>query len=210
MSAAAAAIVPLALAPPLAAQGRGEYRQMASLAAGGSFGDGDTAPALSAGLAFRLSARVGLDVELAYARKLDFTLDRCPPPRLCVIGGQVPVTGRTVSLVPHFVLGVLPESGRLRAYVQVGVGAGHVRQRYVQEFPFSRDPGDPVELTRSSLTLAISFGGGAAVRLSRRLEVGVDVRSLHLLDDPAPVERFIVPSGTLSTLRVGSRVSWRF
>jgi hypothetical protein len=127
-----------------------------------------------------------------------------------VLGGQVPVTGRTVSLVPQLVVDVLPESRRLRAYVQFGVGAGHVRQRYFSGLPFTDELSERVELTRSSLTIAVSFGGGATVQLSRRLGVGIDVRSLHLRDDPASVERFIVPSGTLSTLRVGSRVSWRF
>jgi hypothetical protein len=208
--AAAVAIVSLAVAPPLLGQGRQEHVQMASFAAGGSFGDGDAALALSAGLAFRLVRRVWMDVELAYARKLDFTLDLCPPPRLCVLGGQVPVTGRTVSLVPHLVVDLLPEPRRLGAYVQFGAGAGHVRQRYFSGLPFPGGLSQRVELTRSSLTIAVSFGGGATVQLSRRLGVGIDVRSLHLRDDPASVERFIVPSGTLSTLRVGSRVSWRF
>ena len=208
--AAAVAIVSLAVAPPLLGQSRHDHGQMASLTAGGSFGDGDIALALSAGLAFRLARRIRMDVELAYARKLDFTLDLCPPPRLCVLGGQVPVTGRTVSLVPHLVVDLLPESHRLGAYVQFGVGAGHVRQRYFSGLPFTGGPSERVELTRSSLTIAVSFGGGATVQLSRRLGVGIDVRSLHLRDDPASVERFIVPSGTLSTLRVGSRVSWRF
>jgi hypothetical protein len=207
--AAAVAIVSLAIAPPLLGQSRHEQGQMASFAAGGSFGDGDTALALSAGLAFRLSHRLRMDVELAHARKLDFTLDLCPPPRLCVLGGQVPVTGRTVSLVPHLVVDLLPES-RLGAYVQFGIGAGHVRQRYFSGLPFTGGPSGRVELTRSSLTIAVSFGGGATVQVSPRLGVGIDVRSLHLRDDPASIERFIVPSGTLSTLRVGSRVSWRF
>jgi hypothetical protein len=208
--AAAVAIVSLAVAPPLLGQSRQEYGQMASFTAGGSLGDGDPALALSAGLAFRLAPRIWMDVELAHARKLDFTLDLCPPPRLCVLGGQVPVTGRTVPLVPQLVVDVLPESRRLRAYVQFGVGAGHVRQRYFSGLPFTDELSERVELTRSSLTIAVSFGGGATVQLARRLGVGIDVRSLHLRDDPASVERFIVPSGTLSTLRVGSRVSWRF
>jgi hypothetical protein len=67
-----------------------------------------------------------------------------------------------------------------------------------------------VELTRSSLVVATSFGGGATFQISRRLAVGADVRSLQLFDDEATADRFITPSGVLSTLRVGSRVSWRF
>lgn len=208
--AVAVAIVSLAVAAPLLGQSRQEDGQRASFTAGGSFGDGDTALALSAGMAFRLARRIWIDVELAYARKLDFTLDLCPPPRLCVLGGHVPVTGRTLSLVPHLVVDMLPESRRLGAYLQVGVGAGHVRQRYFSGLPFTGPLSERVELTRSSLTVAVSFGGGATAQLSRRLAVGIDVRSLHLRDDPASVERFIVPSATLSTLRVGARVSWRF
>jgi hypothetical protein len=48
------------------------------------------------------------------------------------------------------------------------------------------------------------------VQVSRRLAVGADVRSLHLLDEAANPGRFITPAGALSTLRVGSRVSWQF
>ena len=201
--------VTLMHAGPLGAQSREKPDRHASFTAGASFGDGETALALSTGLRFGFLTRVGLDVEAAYARKLDFTLDLCPAPRICVIGGQLPVTGRTVSLVPHLALELLPASRAIRAYVEAGVGAGHVRQRYFS--PVSAGSGaERVEHTRSSLTLAISFGGGATVQVSRRLAIGVDVRSLHLLDEAASPARFITPSGALSTLRVGSRVSWQF
>lgn len=194
----------LALAPPLRAQRSEETGPRASFTAGASFGDGETALALSAALGFPLSDRLGLEFELAYARKLDFTIDLCPAPRVCVLGGQLPVTGRTVSLVPHLLIDLLPVSRRHRAYIQAGVGAGHVRQRYFLGFA------SPVELTRSNLTVAFSVGGGASVQISRRLSVGADVRSLHLIDDEATADRFITPSGALDTLRVGSQVSWRF
>jgi hypothetical protein len=177
--------------------------------AGASLGDGDPALALSAGLGVRLSRRLGLEFELAYARALDFTLDLCPAPLVCVLGGRFPVTGRTVSLVPYLVVELLPPSSRWRVHVLAGVGAGHVRQRYLLDPPFTGAV-TPVEFTRSSLTAAFSFGGGATARIAPRLSFGVDVRSLHLRDDDARPERFITPAGTLSTLRVGSRVSWRF
>jgi hypothetical protein len=166
------------------------------------------APALSAGLRFRLSDRLGLEIEGAYARKLDFTLDLCPPPLVCVRGGQLPVTGRTVSLVPHLAIELVPPSRRRRVYAQAGAGAGHVRQRYFTT-P-STSGADGVELTRSSVTVALSVGAGAMVRISRRFALGADVRSLHLFDEAAPVERFISPSGRLTTLRVGSRISYEF
>lgn len=173
-----------------------------------SLGDGERALALSAGLGLRLSSRLELEFELAYARKLDFTLDLCPAPRVCVVGGQVPVTGRTVSLVPHLVVDLLPPGRRLRAYAQAGAGVGHVRQRY---FPtvFPR-AADAAERTRSNVVLAFSAGAGATVDLTRRLAIGVDVRSLHLLDEDTSPDRFITPARMLSTLRVGSRVAWRF
>ena len=201
--------VSLMLVRPLAAQSREKPDTRASFAAGASFGDGGTALALSAGLRFGFSTRFGLEVEAAYARKLDFTIDLCPAPRVCVLGGQLPVTGRTVSLVPHLALELLPPSGAIRAYVVAGVGAGHVRQRYFSSGS-SGSGAERVEFTRSSLTLALSFGGGATVQVSRRLAIGADVRSLHLLDEAANLERFITPSGALSTLRVASRVSWQF
>ena len=201
--------VSLMLVRPLAAQSREKPDTRASFAAGASFGDGGTALALSAGLRFGFPTRFGLEVEAAYARKLDFTIDLCPAPRICVLGGQLPVTGRTVSLVPHLAFELLPPSGAIRAYVVAGVGAGHVRQRYFGSVS-AGSGAERVEFTRSSLTLALSFGGGATVQVSRRLAIGADVRSLHLLDEAANLERFITPSGALSTLRVGSRVSWQF
>jgi hypothetical protein len=201
--------VALAIAAPLGAQSR-EPGRRASFAAGASFGDGETAPALSAGLTFALSRRVGLEFELAYARKLDFTLDLCPAPLQCVLGGQLPVTGRTVSLVPHLLIELFPASSRLSVYAQAGVGGGHVRQRYFLGPPLVSSFAEPVEFTRSKIVVAFSFGGGVAVQLSRRLAVGADVRSLHLLDEQAKAGRFIMPSGALSTLRVGSRISWQF
>lgn len=200
-------LVSLAIAPPLRAENREAPGRRASFTAGASLGDGETALALSLGLGFRWSDRLGLEFELAYARKLDFTLDLCPAPRVCAIGGQVPVTGRTVSLIPHLLFELLPVSRRLRAYAHMGVGAGHVRQRYFFGPPLT---GEPVEFTRSQPAAAFSFGGGVTVRISRRLAMGADVRSLHLLDEEATADRFIRPSGALNTLRVGSRISWQF
>ena len=78
----AAVILPAAPAP-LGAEGR-----QASFAAGTSFGDGGSALALTAGMGFRFSQRFGMDIELAYARKLDFTFELCPAPLVCVRGGQ--------------------------------------------------------------------------------------------------------------------------
>jgi hypothetical protein len=199
-----------AIAAPLNAQGQQDLRRRAALTAGASLGDGETALALSAALGFELAARLGFEFELAYGRKLDFTLDLCPAPRICVLGGRLPVTGRTVSLVPHLVFDLVPASRRLQAYVQAGVGAGHIRQRYFFGPPVLASIPESPELTRSKAVLAFSAGGGAGFRLSRRLALSADVRSLHLFDEAAVAERFITPSGTLSTLRVGARVSWLF
>lgn len=198
----------LTLPLPLAAQTTHNLPRQASFTAGGSFGDGNTAVALTVGLGFRLKSRVGMDVELAHARKLDFTVDLCPPPRMCVIGGTFPVTGRTLSLVPHVTFDILPPSQAVRAYVMAGAGLGHVRQRYFLGPPLFG--GNRVEFTRSSLTSAASFGAGVTVAIARRLSLGVDVRSLFLFDDRAESDPFITPTGRLSTLRVGSRVSWAF
>jgi len=209
LSVAVAVFLPLTFAPALWAQSRDERVRHASFTAGASFGDGETAPALSAGMRFGVSERVGLEVEFAHARTLDFTLDLCPAPLVCVRGGELPVTGRTISLIPHVVIELLPASRRIRAYALAGAGAGHVRQRYFTTPPADRGE-DGVELTRSSQTFAVSFGGGASVRISRRFAVGADVRSLHLFDDAATIGQFITPAGTLGTLRVGSRVSYDF
>ncbi len=197
------------VAAPLHAQSGDELKRDASFTVGASFGDGETALASSAALRFRLASRVGLEFELAHARKLDFTIDLCPAPLVCVRGGQFPVTGRTVSFVPHVVVELLPQSNRLRVYAQAGVGVGHVRQRYfLSEPPTNENPEG--ELTRSNVVAAFSFGGGAMIAMSRRSGIGVDVRSLHVLDEEAPAGRFITPDGMLNTLRVGARISWRF
>ena len=207
---AGVALIALAFTSPLGAQSRQELRHHASFTAGASFGDGETALATAIALGVRVAGRAGVELELTHARKLDFVLDLCPAPRLCVIGGRLPVTGRTVSLVPHITIELLPPSPRLRVYAGAGIGAGHVRQRYFFGSPLPTSSGERVEFTRSKPTPAVSFGGGAEVDVSPRLAVGVDVRSLHLFDDPPAVERFITPAGRLSTLRIGSRLIWRF
>ena len=111
---------------PLHAQGGDESRKhaaRASFTTGASFGDGETALGLAAALGFRVGDRLGLEFELAHARKLDFTIDLCPPPRVCVIGGQLPVTGRTVTLVP-------PRPGTSAPVIQAaGVRTGGHRRR---------------------------------------------------------------------------------
>lgn len=204
---AAVAILLFVVSPPLRAERREGRAMEAFFTTGASSGDGGTALALSTGLRAMFSSRAGVEVEIAHARRLDFTLEVCPAPLVCVAGGQIPVTGRTLSLVPHLVIQLLPASQRLQAYVQAGVGAGHVRQRYFFGPPLSDTL---AERTRSNLTPALSFGGGATIQISPRIAVGADVRSLHLRDDRPTPERYITPSGTLSAVRVGSRVSWRF
>jgi hypothetical protein len=200
------ALFSLLLASTGFAQEREERPRRAAFTTAASFGDGETALALSAVLGFAFSDRVGLELEAAYARRQDFTIDLCPPPRVCIIGGRLPVTGRTLALVPQVTLELLPPRHRVRAYVQAGAGAGHVRQRYW----FPRQAPDAVEHTRSNLTAAIAYGGGVDVALSRRLAVGADARWLSLFDDEAGVETFITPDGALTTVRIGSRVTWRF
>lgn len=163
---------------------------------------------MSTGLAFRLAPRLELEFELAYARKLDFVLDLCPTPGTCGESSQRSVTGRSVSLVPQLVVDLLPRRGRVRIYAQAGLGAGHVRQRYYTSPPPRTS--DDMELTRSNVVFAWAIGGGATIDLTRRFAIGVDVRTLQLHDAQPTAERFITPAGRLSTLRLGSRVAWRF
>ena len=200
----------LVLAGPaiLWAQERQGPERHASFTLGASFGDGATALASTIGLGIGWFSRLGFDVELSHARKLDFTIDLCPSPRVCVIGGQLPVTGRTLSLVPHLTVRLMPASTRVQVYALAGVGIGHIRQRYFL-VPSSFD-GDQPEFTRSKLTPAVSFGGGATFDLTRRFAVGIDLRSLRLRDDEGEQARFITPAGWITTARVGARIVWRF
>ena len=192
------------------AQSAGETHRQASFTAGASFGDGETAPALSAALAFDLAKHAGVELELAYARKLDFTLDLCPSPRVCVLGGHVPVTGRTVALTANLVVDLPTTWSRLRPYLVAGVGVAHLRQRYWIGGAATGAFVVPTEFTRSKVAPALSVGAGVDVRFGRRIAVGVDVRSAHVFDAEADPDRFIEPAGAISTLRAGSRVSWRF
>jgi opacity protein-like surface antigen len=200
--------VVLAGPPALWAQERRELHRNGSFTLGASFGDGGTALASTIGLGFWWSSRLGLDTELSHARKLDFTIDLCPPPRVCVIGGQLPVIGRTLSLVPHLTVQLTPASARLRVYALAGIGLGHVRQRYF--LVPSSSGADRAEFTRSKLAAAASFGGGVTIAVTKRLAAGVDLRSLHVLDDEGEEARFITPAGWISTVRLGGRVLWKF
>lgn len=198
-------------------------RREASAIVGASFGDGETAPALSAALGFRITRLVGVEFELAYARKLDFTLDLCPAPLVCVLGGQVPVTGRTVSLVPHLLFELPTGGSRVHPHAVAGLGVTHLRQWHLAPAGVAGAAGGaagssvgsatnvvPVEFKRSELALTLSFGGGVAVDLSRRFTLGAEVRAVRLFGEEASPDRFIVPAGTMTMVRVGSRVSYRF
>jgi len=200
-------IAALAGTATVRAQDRRERRR-ASFTAGASVGDGNIALASTLALGAGWFSRIGLDVELSHARKLDFAIDLCPPPRVCVIGGQLPVTGRTLSLVPHLTVQLMPASARVQLYTLAGLGLGHVRQRY---FLVPSGAGaDRPELTRSKLTPAVSFGGGVTFDVTRRFAAGIDMRSLHLEDDEGEEGRFITPAGWIDTVRVGARIVWRF
>ena len=96
------------------------------------------------------------------------------------------------------------------AHLIAGAGVAHLRQRYRIG---GSAPGAfvmPTEFTRSKVAPALSVGGGVDVRLGQQIAVGADVRSAHVFDAEADPDRFIEPAGALSTLRAGSRVSWRF
>ena len=205
----------LVTAVPVCAQSGGDPRGRASGTVGGSFGDGGVTPSFGAALSYWPIRHVGIEFELAYSRNLEFVFDLCPPPLVCVLGGQFPVKGRSLSLIPHLVIESRPW-GKVRPYVLAGVGIAHLRQRYTVVGPgvgsghVAETLVVPVEFTRSKRAFALSVGGGVDVRISRRMGLGVDVRSRHLFDEEPRLERFIVPAGTLSTVRVGSHLSWVF
>lgn len=213
--------VALAVSPMLLAAAAGvasaqslsidETQRRGAVMGGVSLGDGEPAPAISATLGW-YARHLGVEFELTYARKLDFTLDLCPSPQVCVIGGKIPVTGRTVMLIPHLVFDLASPAKRVRPYVVAGVGFGHLRQWYDVNVNAGGGGGEggEVQRKRSKHAAALSFGGGIAVQASRRVALGVDVRSVRLFDDEASPERFIEPAGTLTTLRVGARASLAF
>jgi opacity protein-like surface antigen len=180
----------------------------ASGTAGASFGAGGIAPSFGLALSYWPSRRVGIEFELAYSRNLEFTLDLCPAPLVCILGGQLPVEGRSLSLVPHLVLEPTTWE-RVHPYAVAGVGLAHLRQRYTVG-SVTDTLVVPTEFTRSKRALALSIGAGVEVQVTRRFALGVDVRSRHLFDEEARLDRFIIPAGTLNTLRVGSHASWQF
>jgi hypothetical protein len=217
--AALAALLTLAWPQPLFAQRADVRERRASGTAGVSLGDGESALALAAALRYEIAGPFHMEAQLAYARNLDFTLDLCPRPHVCVIGGTIPVTGRTVSLLADLVAD-LPSWGSLRPHLVAGGGVAHLRQRYVVPPEITRVAGDleqvvgvpveRIERTRSKLAPALVVGLGADVPLSHRLAVGMDVHLLSIFDDAPTPERFIMPAATLTTVRLESRVSWRF
>jgi hypothetical protein len=204
LSLAFVSLVCLAAAGTVDAQTSSETPRYGAAIVGATFGDGETATAVSASLGFSFAHHVGVDFELAYAGHLAFTLDTCPDPRACSLDRQIPVIGRTVSLQPHVVFDLPSPWSRVRTYAVAGAGITHLRQWYA----ISDSP--RVERKRSKIAPAVSFGGGVAVQIARRAALGADVRSVRLFDDEATADRFIVPAGAISTVRVGSRVSWQF
>jgi opacity protein-like surface antigen len=193
----------LLVTPSLWAQGTDPSRGRASGTAGWSLGDGGTAPSFGLALGYWPTRRVGVEFELAYAKNLEFTIDRCPPPLVCILGGQLPVKGRTLSLIPQLV--VEPTAWeRFHPYVLAGVGFAHLRQRYTVNAAVAS------EFTRSKKALALSVGAGVDVRVTRRLRLGLDIRSRQLFDEEPELNRYIVPAGTLSTVRIGSHATWKF
>jgi hypothetical protein len=195
---------------PVDAQSGSQPSARAWFFAGGSVGDGGPALALSAGLGLQVDSRVSVEFELAYARRLKFVLERCPPPLVCVLAEELPVTGRTLALVPQVLVELVGHPRAVRAYLTAGAGAGHVRQRYFVGPSASSSFVEPAEFTRSKIVPTVAFGGGAEIAIARRLAWGVDVRSLQFFDETLVGELSIVPSGRLTALRLGTHVAWRF
>src|SRR5512134_3964211 len=65
----------LASAVPVCAQGGGEPRGRASGSAGVSLGDGGVAPSFGAALSYWPTRHVGVELELAYSKNLEFAID---------------------------------------------------------------------------------------------------------------------------------------
>jgi opacity protein-like surface antigen len=209
----------IAAAHAAEAHGTNEIRRDASAIVGASLGDGDTAATVSASLGFSFAHHFGVDFELSYAGHLEFMLDLCPAPGNCPVSEHTPVTGRTVSLVPHFVLDLASSSSRVHPYAIAGVGVTHLRQWYVLSPAVDRvDLGVPgveidtrsTERKRSKLAPTLAFGGGMSVRLSRNVALGADVRLMALFDEAPDGEQNMLALGTIATIRAGSRITLRF
>ena len=195
--------------------------------AGGSFGDGSTAPAIVTGFGYLTPRNFGFEIEVAFVPGLDFG-----DPGLPRIAIYPPITfestGRLISLETH-VIGVLPNGGsKLRAFVLAGGGIADLRLTNRIQIPplvlpvfpdlpaFPDLPGFPGlfdpsqfpelflgvdrEVTSSETSMVLSAGAGFDYALTRHVGLGMSVRYRHLFNDPM----------SLDQARVGVRASWRF
>lgn len=184
---------------------------------GGSFGDGETAVATSAGAGIRLTRHLGLDVELFHVAGLDLTEDRffalrltfAPPLDIEREGGL------TVFLTKFNV--DFPVGARLIPFVAGGGGIG----RLSEEISFGNGRRDaiasreqlgqlfgdrrplifpPPDINFSETGLVLTLEGGLDLLLWKGFAIGGDARWIRLLAD----------RGTFDFAQITSRVSYRF
>lgn len=172
----------------------------------GFFGEGQPAPGVGLSAAYRLTPRLGFDVESAFVPDLDLGIvPLCPPTDFCALAlfraGAYSVHARAASLGAH-VTAKLPLMGRaIQPYISGGGGVGHVRREL-------RDTTVPFRTAVKSTGPLLSAGGGVDIPLSNRLLLGVDLRYQRIVEKDRLGRSDI--GHTLNMARMGTSVSYRF
>lgn len=172
--------------------------------------NGDTAAAVSGGVAYRFNRALGLGVE--FSRHFDAPAEEVSIYRCC--GNDWRVTSFTTNVR----LEVPTVSTRVVPFVIAGGGVAAVTRSYgvvyfadlvnsvspalaASGLDLSILPG-PTDYEYTTTAMALTLGGGASLMLSRHTAVDIDLRAVHLLQDGA--------EGEATIGRFGVGFSYRF
>jgi opacity protein-like surface antigen len=171
-----------------------------------SFGEGQPAPGLGVSAGYRITPRLGVEVEAAYVPDLDLgTVPLCPPGAYCALGtfraGSYAVHARALSLTVNLRANLPFRTQAIQPYVSGGAGVGHIRRDL-------RDTGLPFHLAVKSTGPLVTGGGGVDVALSNRVVLGIDLRYQRILEEDQ-LQRSDI-GHNLNIARLGSSVNYRF
>lgn len=172
--------------------------------------DGNTAAAVSGGVAYRFNRALGFGVE--FARHFDAPAGDVSIYRCC--GDD----WRLSSFTTNVRLEVPTVSPRVIPFVIAGGGVAAVSRSYgvvyfadlvnSLQLPLAASgldlgilPG-PTDYRYTTTSMALTLGGGASLLLTQHLGVDVDLRAVHLLQDGS--------SGDTTIGRFGVGLSYRF
>jgi len=165
-------------------------------------GEGSVAPAVGLAASYRFGPRFGLELDASYLPKIDLgEFPNCPPPLVCILGGNYSLDARAVSLTGNVVAALPSGVSWMQPYVVAGIGVAHVRRQHQDVFFAARR----WQITTTKPT--VTFGGGVEFPAGRRLGLGLDIRYQPIFED-RPALPVVEP--TLNLTRIGATLSYRF